>query len=79
MLVTSQSQQDREQQLEDEIVALRQEKARTKTLFTKARRCLLVLLQEKNVPVETIRERNYLMTARITPALCLLVKICGSS
>jgi len=30
VLVTSQSQQDREQQLEDEIVALRQEKERTK-------------------------------------------------
>jgi len=48
-------QQDREQQLEDEMVALRQEKARTKTLFTKARRCLLVLLQERDVSVETIQ------------------------
>ena len=30
-------QEDREQQLEDDIVALRQEKAKTKTLFTKAK------------------------------------------
>ena len=35
-------QENREQQLEDDIVALRQEKARSKTLFTKARRRLLV-------------------------------------
>jgi len=45
-------QQDREQQLEYEIVAWRQEKARTKTLFTKARGCLL---QERDVSVETIQ------------------------
>ena len=40
-------QQEDKEQLEDTIVALRQEKARTKTLFTKARRRLLVLIQEK--------------------------------
>ena len=40
-------QQEDKEQLEDAIVALRQEKARTKTLFTKARRRLLVLIQEK--------------------------------
>ena len=46
---------DKEQQLEDEIVGLRQEKARTKTCFTKARRCLLVVIHEKEVTVETIQ------------------------
>ena len=48
-------QEDKEQQ-EDAIVALRQEKARTKTLFTKARRRLLVLIQEKDVTVEAIQD-----------------------
>jgi len=48
-------QEDREQKLEDDIVALRQEKARTKTLFIKARCYLLVLLQEKEVSIESIQ------------------------
>ena len=40
-------QQEDKEQLEDAIVALRQEKARTKTLFTKARRRLLVFNTRK--------------------------------
>ena len=48
-------QENRKQQLEDDIVALRQEKARSKTLFTKARRHLLVLKQEKDVTAQTIQ------------------------
>ena len=38
------------------IVVLRQEKAGTKILFTKARRWLLVLMQEKDVTVEAIQD-----------------------
>ena len=49
-------QQEDQEQLEDAIVVLRQEKARTKTLFTKARHRLLVLIQEKDVTVEAIQD-----------------------
>ena len=37
-------------------MALRQEKARTKTYFSKARHQLLVLIQEKDVTVAAIQE-----------------------
>ena len=47
---------DAKEKLEDAIVALRQEKARTKTYFTKARRRLLVLIQEKDVTVGAVQE-----------------------
>ena len=49
-------QDDAKDKLEDAIVALRQEKARTKTYFTKARRRLLVLIQEKDVTVGAVQE-----------------------
>jgi len=49
-------QDNAKEKLEDAIVALRQEKARTKTYFTKARRRLLVLIQEKDVTVEAVQE-----------------------
>ena len=49
-------QEEDKEQLEDAIVVLRQEKARTKTHFTKARRQLLVLIKEKDVTVEAIRD-----------------------
>ena len=49
-------QQDDMEQLEDAIVVLRQEKARTKTLFTKARSQLLSLMQEKDVTAEAIQD-----------------------
>ena len=49
-------QQDGKEQLEDEIMLLRHEKARTKTLFTKARHRLLVIIQEKDVTAETIQD-----------------------
>ena len=49
-------QDNAKEKLEDAIVALRQEKARTKIYFTKARRRLLVLIQEKDVIVAAVQE-----------------------
>ena len=49
-------QQQGNEQLEDSILDLRQEKAKVKTLFTKARRRTLVLIQEKDVTVEVIKD-----------------------
>ena len=49
-------QQQGNEQLEDSILELRQEKAKVKTLFTKARRRTLVLIQDKDVTVEVIKD-----------------------
>ena len=48
-------QQQGNEQLEDSILELRQEKAKVKKLFTKARRRTLLLIQEKDVTVEVIK------------------------
>ena len=42
---------DNVEMFEESIADLKQNKARSKTVFTKARRCLLVLIQE-NINVE---------------------------
>ena len=55
-LEKSLEQQQGNEQLEDSILELRQEKAKVKTLFTKARRRTLVLIQEKDVTVEVIKD-----------------------
>ena len=44
---------DNVEMFEETTADLKQNKARTKTVFTKARRCLLVLIQE-NITVEKI-------------------------
>ena len=49
-------QQQGNERLEDSILELRQEKAKVKALFTKARRRTLVLIQEKYVTVEVIKD-----------------------
>ena len=46
---------DNVEMLEKTIADLKQNKARSKTVFTKARRCLLMLIQE-NITVEKIDE-----------------------
>ena len=45
--------------LEKTVADLKQNKARSKTMFTKARRCLLMLIQE-NITVEKIDEEEQL-------------------
>ena len=52
----SPQQDDAKKKLEDDIVVLRQEKARTKTFFTKVRRRLLILIQEKDVTVGVVQD-----------------------
>ena len=52
----SPQQDDAKKKLEDDIVVLRQEKARTKTFFTKVRRRLLILIQEKDVTVGMVQD-----------------------
>ena len=49
-------QDDSKEKLEDAIVALRQEKARTETYFTKARCRLLILIPDKDVTVGAVQE-----------------------
>ena len=46
---------DNVEMFEETIADLKQNKARSKTVFTKARRCLLMLIQ-KNITVEKIDE-----------------------
>ena len=46
---------DNVEMLEKTVADLKQNKARSKTMFTKARRCLLMLIQE-NITVEKIDE-----------------------